>query len=128
MTREYTNYTNYSNICNRIAYWLVNNNKKFNVRQVYGYMNRTADYGTIIRVIKERGTNYQSDSLITEFVECAIHDNKDLSFLPNYVSDTDGTKYYKNCYVSMANRVSAYEVLNGVSPAIVYLEKRRINK
>ena len=37
MTREYTNYTNYSNICNRIAYWLVNNNKKFNVRQVYGY-------------------------------------------------------------------------------------------
>lgn len=66
MTREYTNYTNYSNICNRIAYWLVNNNKKFNVRQVYGYMNRTADYGTIIKVIKERGTNYQSDSLITD--------------------------------------------------------------
>ena len=63
MTREYINYTNYSNICNRIAYWLVNNNKKFNVRQVYGYMNRTADYGTIIKVIKERGTNYQSDSL-----------------------------------------------------------------
>ncbi len=121
MTREYTNYTNYSNICNRIAYWLVNNNKKFNTRNVYGYMNRTADYGTIIKVIKERGTNYQSDSLITEFVECAIHDNKDLSFLPNYVVDKNGKKYMKDTYVDMCRRVSAYEVLNGVSPAIVYL-------
>lgn len=121
MTREYTNYTNYSNICNRIAYWIVNNNKKFNVRQVYGYMNRTADYGTIIKVIKERGTNYQSDSLITEFVECAIFDNKDLSFLPNYVTGRDGVKYYTNTIVSMNNRVSAYEVLYGRSPAIVYV-------
>lgn len=43
-------------------------------------MNRSADYGTIIRVIKERGTNYQPDSLIAEFVECAIYDNTDLSF------------------------------------------------
>lgn len=84
-------------------------------------MNRTADYGTIIRVIKERGTNYQSDSLITEFVECAIHDNKDLSFLPNYVIDKNGKKYMKYTYVDMCRRVSAYEVKNGVSPAIVYL-------
>lgn len=121
MVNEHISFTKYTYLMNRIAYWLVRNNKKFNTRNVYGYMNRSADYGTIIRVIKERGTNYQQDSLIAEFVECAIYDNKDLSFLPNYVSDTDGTKYYKNCYVSMANRVSAYEVLNGVSPAIVYI-------
>lgn len=122
MVNEHISFTKYTYLMNRIAYWLVNNNKKFNTRQVYSYMNRVADYGTIIKAIKKRGTNYQQDSLIAEFVECAIYDNKDLSFLPNYVSDTDGTKYYKNCYVSMANRVSAYEVLNGVSPAIVYLE------
>lgn len=121
MSKEYTNYTNYGNICHRIAYWLVNNNKKFNVRQVYGYMNRTADYGTIIKTIKERGTNYGADGLITEFVECAIHDNQDHSFLPNYVIDKNGKKYLKDTYVDMCRRVSEYEVKNGVSPAIVYL-------
>ena len=42
-------------LMNNIAYWLVRNNKKFNTRQVYGYQGREADYGTIIRVIKERG-------------------------------------------------------------------------
>lgn len=98
MVNEHISFTKYTYLMNRIAYWLVNNNKKFNTRQVYSYMNRVADYGTIIKAIKERGTNYQQDSLIAEFVECAIFDNKDLSFLPNYVSDTDGTKYYKNCY------------------------------
>lgn len=121
MVNEHISFTKYTYLMNRIAYWLVNNNKKFNTRQMYSYMNRVADYGTIIKAIKERGTNYQQDSLIAEFVECAIYDNTDLSFLPNYVSDTDGTRYYKNCYVSMANRVSAYEVLHGRSPAIVYI-------
>lgn len=118
---DHISFTEYSYIMNRIAYWLVNNNKKFNVRQVYGYMARTADYGTIIKTIKERGTNYGTDALISEFVECAIHDNSDLSFLPNYVSGRDGTKYYKDNYVDMARRVSEYEVKKGISPAIIYL-------
>ena len=48
-------------------------------------------------------------------------DNKDLSFLPNYVTGRDGVKYYTNTIVSMNNRVSAYEVLYGRSPAIVYV-------
>lgn len=121
MVNEHISFTKYSYLMNRIAYWLINNNKKFNTRQVYGYMNRVAYYATIVKTIKNRGTDYQKDSLISEFVECAIFDNKDLSFLPNYVSDENGVKYYKNCFVSMANRVSAYEVLNGVSPAIVYI-------
>lgn len=122
MVNEHISFTKYSYLMNRIAYWLINNNKKFNTRQIYNYMNRTADYATIVKTIKNRGIDYQSDSLISEFVECTIFDNKDLSFLPNYVSDENGVKYYKNCFVSMANRVSAYEVANGRSPAIVYIE------
>ena len=58
---------------------------------------------------------------MSEFVECAIVDNTDLSFLPSYVSAKNGIKYYKNCFVNMANRVSAYEVLHAKSPSFVYI-------
>lgn len=121
---EYINLGEYWFCMNRIALWLVKNNKTFKTRDVYGYFNRAADYGTIIKVIKERGDKVELDGLIAEFVECAIFDNTDLSFLPNYVTCSDGkTKLYLDTYVDMANRVSAYEVLNGKSPAIVYIKK-----
>ena len=110
-------------IMNRIAWWLVRNNKQFNTRTIYGYENRTADYATIIKVIKERKDQVALDGLIAEYVECAIYDNKDLSFLPAYVTCSDGkTRLYTNTYVDMANRVSAYEVLKGHSPSIIYIK------
>ena len=118
-------------LMNNIAYWLVRNNKKFNTRQVYGYQNRTADYGTIIKVIKERAGNTQPDALIAEFVECAIVDNKDLSFLPNYVSEpyNNGNKLYRDVYVDMARRVSEWEVKhNGQSPNYVTVKPVTTNK
>ena len=122
MSNDSISFTEYTYLMNRIAYWLIANKKQFTVRSVYGYMNKAMEYCDLVEKIKKNGENYQSDSLIAEFVECAIYDNKDLSFLPNYVSGHNGTKYYKNCFVSMANRVSAYEVVNGRSPAIVYIE------
>ncbi|WP_409200623.1 hypothetical protein [Methanobrevibacter sp. DSM 116169] len=110
---------------NRIAGWLVVNNKEFNKRNIYGYFNRVADRGTIERTTKERYLRgeFVADELIGEYTECAIVDNQNLSFLPLYVTGTNGVKYYTNTFVDMANRVSAYEVLNGKSPAIVYLKK-----
>lgn len=123
MSKERRMYELYGNDMNRIAYWLVNNNKKFNTRPKYGYQGREADYATIIRVIKERGTNYQSDGLITEFVECAIVDNTDHSFLPNYVTGKDGKRFYKSTYVDMAKRCSLWEVEhNGQSPNFIWYE------
>ena len=120
MNEKYISFNKYSYLMNRIAYWLVKNNIKFNTRQLYGYFGRQADYGTLVKVIKQRGTNYGTDALVNEFVECAIFDNKDLNFLPNYVTDSDNkTKYNKSTYVNMANRVSAYEVTNGKSPKTV---------
>lgn len=123
MSEEYIEINEYWYLMNRIAYWLINNKKEFNTRCVYGYFDRAADYCTVVNAIKSRGTNFESDALIAEFVECAIFDNEDLSFLPNYVTGSDGTKYYLNTYANMANRVSAYEVLNGASPRIVYIKK-----
>ena len=124
MSLEYINLGEYWYCLNRIAWWLVKNNKTFNTRQLYSYENRVADYGTIIQAIRNRGDNVELDGLIAEYVECAIHDNKDLSFLPAYVTCSDGkTRLYLNTYVDMANRVSAYEVLKGQSPRIVYIKK-----
>ena len=121
---EYINLGEYWYCMNRIAWWLVKNDKKFKTRSVYGYFNRAADYGTIVKVIKERGDKVELDGLIAEFVECAIFDNTDLSFLPNYVTCSDGkTRLYTDTFVDMANRVSAFECLKGQSPAIVYIKK-----
>ena len=124
MTLEKIGINEYWYIMNRIAYWLIKNNRKFNTRQLYSYQNRVANYETIVKAIKDRGTNYQPDALIAEFVECAIFDNKDLSFLPAYVTCSDGkTKLYTDTYVSMSNRVSAWEVNhNGESPNFVYIK------
>ena len=124
MTNDKLGMKEYWYLMNRIAYWLVKNNKKFKTRQIYGYFNRAADYNTVITAIRDRGTNFQSDPLVAEFVECAVHDNQDLSFMPNYVSGSDGTKYYLDTIVSCANRVSAWEVMYGESPNFVYLKPK----
>lgn len=127
-SKESISYDKYAYLMNRIAYWLVKNNKSFKKRDLYGYFSRTAKQADLINTIKKNGANYKSDSLIAEFAECAIFDNsKDTTFLPAYVSDENGKKYYKDCYIDMANRVSAYEVLNGKSPAVVYVQNPNTN-
>lgn len=117
-------YSEYTYLMNRIGYWLLKNNKSFKKRDVYAYNNIAITRNDIESMLKERGTNYKDDPLVAEYVECAIFDNSNnLSFLPNYVSGKDGTKYYKETYVDMANRVSSFEVVNGKSPKIVYIYK-----
>ena len=123
MSKDYISFTEYTRLMCKCAGWLVLNQKSFKKRDIYGYMARSADRGTIEKTAKERyeKKDYQPDSLVAEYVECAIHDNTDLSFLPNYIVGSDGTKYFKQTFVDMARRVSEYEVKNGRSPAIVYL-------
>lgn len=127
-SKESISYNQYAYLMNRIAYWLVKNNKSFKKRDLYGYFGKEAKQADLINKIKKNGANYKSDSLIAEFVECAIFDNSSsTTFLPLYVSDANGKKYYKDCYIDMANRVSAYETLNGKSPAIVYVQNKNTN-
>lgn len=123
MSVEYINQGEYFYITNRIALWLIRNNKQFKTRNNYGYFGREADLNTIQTAIKDRGDKVALDPLITEFVECAIVDNTDYSFLPNYVTCSDGkTKIDKATYIDMCKRFSKYEVDNGRSPSIVYLK------
>ena len=64
-------------------------------------------------------------------MECAIHDNNNLSFLPNYVSEpyNNGNKLSRDVYVDMARRVSEWEVKhNGQSPNYVTVKPVTTNK
>ena len=124
MTESIT-FKEYTYLMNRISYWVLNHNdlSRIKFRGLYSYFGQVADLQTLITYIQNKGTTqYMEDHLVAEFMECMIYDNTQLGFLPNYVTGTDGTKYYTNTIVSMANRVSAYEVLNNKSPNIVYLK------
>lgn len=121
---ESIGYKEYEYLCAKIAYWLLNNNKSFKKRDYYNNGVKRAD---LEKSILDKKGGLQNNN-INEYVECAIEDNKnDLTFLPNYVVNPVGKKYYKDCYVDMAQRVSAYEVLNGKSPAIVYVQNPNNN-
>lgn len=120
---EKISYDSYCYMLNRCAYWLISNNKSFKMRNTYNYFGRTADQGTIIKAIKDRGTKYQSDSLIAEFVECAIVDNSTNrdKWMPNYCTDKEGDQIPRAKVCDMAVRTSAFEVKNGRSPNHVNL-------
>lgn len=113
-------YNEYLYLMNRVAWWLINNNKSFKKRDVYNHFTSVAKQADLIATIKSRKGEKNEDPLVAEFVECAIVDNSSsLTFLPTTVTGTDGKQYAKSCYVDMANRVSAYEVTNNVSPRYV---------
>lgn len=120
---ESISYTEYKKLMNRVAGWLVKNKKQFKKRDAYGYMNKVSKKAEVeAEALKAYNAGaFGTSGIISEYVECAVEDNKDLGFLPNYVSSEKGVKYYKNCFVSMARRVAAYEVEHKVSPAIVYV-------
>lgn len=113
-------YNEYLYLMNRVAWWLIKNNKSFKKRDVYNHFTSVAKQADLIATIKSRKGEKNDDPLVAEFVECAIVDNSSsLTFLPTTVTGTDGKQYAKACYVDMANRVSAYEVTNNVSPRYV---------
>ena len=113
-------YNEYLYLMNRVAWWLINNNKSFKKRDVYNHFTSVAKQADLIATIKSRKGEKNDDPLVAEFVECAIVDNSSsLTFLPTTVTGPDGKQYAKSCYVDMANRVSAYEVTNNVSPRYV---------
>ena len=113
-------YNEYLYLMNRVAWWLINNNKSFKKRDVYNHFTSVAKQADLIATIKNRKGKQNDDPLVAEFVECAIVDNSSsLTFLPTTVTGSDGKQYAKSCYVDMANRVSAYEVTNNVSPRYV---------
>lgn len=115
----------YSYIINKVAYKVLESEKQFNMRSVYGYFGHEANQQTVLQMIIHNGTKYGKDPLINEFIECAIVDNKRLSFLPSSVTDKHGRKYSRKDYVNMANYVSKYEVDNGISPKMLFVSNKK---
>lgn len=114
-------YETYSILCNRVIGWCNSNNHLANLklRCIYGTLdNRTADRQTIITKCTENYNNnlYFNDDLCTEFLQCLILDNKEITYLPTYVTSKEGERYTNIELVDMCHRVVAYETLHHQKP------------
>ena len=101
---------------NSIAYWLVQNKKKYKKRDYYQILKQKGSCSDIEKRAKKLG----SDKLVAMYTMAAIKDNKSLDFLPNYVTLKNGKQIDKAEYVDMAIRAEAYIKANGRLPAIIY--------
>lgn len=101
---------------NSIAYWLVQNQKKYKKRDHYQILTLKGNCKDIEKKAKKLGNN----KLVAMYAMAAIKDNKSLDFFPNYVLLKNGTQIDKAEYVDMAIRTEAYIRANARLPAIVY--------
>lgn len=116
MSNDNINWTSFCQAMNSIAYWLVQNQKKYRKRDYYQILTLNGNCKDIEKKAKKLG----SDKLVAMYAIAAITDNNSLDFLPNYVMLKNGTRIDKAEYVDMAVRVDAYIKANGRIPAIVY--------
>lgn len=115
----------YSHLMNKIAYWIVTNNKKVKVRDVYNVGGDGVKYATMKKnILANKGSS--NNKYGRRFTEDAIKDNTSFKNFPNYVTGVDGTKYYLNTYTDMAKRVIAFRKKNGRNPS--YVNVQGVNK
>ncbi|MDO5831086.1 MAG: hypothetical protein Q4P19_08400 [Methanobrevibacter smithii] len=67
---------------NSIAYWLVQNQKKYKKRDHYQILTLKGNCKDIEKKAKKLG----NDKLVAMYTMAAIKDNRSLDFLPNYVT------------------------------------------
>ena len=116
MTENYINWTCFCQAMNSIAFWLIENKKKYRKRDYYQILTLKGNCSDIEKKAKKLGT----DKLVAMYTMAVIKDNSSLDFLPNYVMLKNSTKIDKAEYVDMAIRTEAYIKANGRLPAIVY--------
>lgn len=116
MSDNYISWTSFCQAMNSIAYWLVQNQKKYKKRDHYQILTLKGNCKDIENKAKKLGT----DKLVAMYTMAAIKDNKSLDFLPNYVTLKNKTQIDKAEYVDMAIRTESYIRANGRLPAIVY--------
>lgn len=121
---ESISYNEYLILMGRVCGWLIKNHAQFKKRLEYGYFGKTLKLGALEKTALEHyeKNTFLANGLFAEYVECAVEDNKDLSFLPNYVTSKSGVKYDKATYVDMAKRVALWEVTYKTRPKVVYLK------
>ena len=113
---KYISWTSFCQAMNSIAYWLVQNKKKYKKRDHYPILTLKGNCKDIEKKAKKLG----NDKLVSMYTMALIKDNKSLDFLPNYVTLKNGEKIDKAEYVDMAIRTEAYIRANKRLPAIVY--------
>lgn len=101
---------------NSIAFWLIQNKKKYRKHDYYQILTLKSNCSDIEKKAKKLGT----DKLVAMYTMAVIKDNSSLDFLPKYVMLKNGTKIDKAEYMDMAIRTEAYIRANGMLPAIVY--------
>ena len=101
---------------NSIAFWLIENKKKYRKRDYYQILTLKGNCSDIEKKAKKLGT----DKLVAMYTMAVIKDNSSLDFLPNYVMLKNSTRIDKAEYVDMAIRTDAYIKANRRLPAIVY--------
>lgn len=116
MTENYINWTSFCQAMNSIAFWLIENKKKYRKRDYYQILTLKGNCSDIEKKAKKLGT----DKLVAMYTMAVIKDNSSLDFLPNYVMLKNSTKIDKAEYVDMAIMTEAYIKANGRLPAIVY--------
>ncbi len=110
-------WTNFCQAMNSIAYWLLQNKKKYKKRDHYQILTLKGSCNDIEKKAKKLG----NDKLVSMYTMALIKDNKSLDFLPNYVTLKNGEQIDKAEYVDMAIRTEAYIRANKRLPAIVYI-------
>lgn len=116
MTEDNISWTSFCQAMNSIAFWLIENKKKYRKRDYYQILTLKGNCSDIEKKAKKLGT----DKLVAMYTMAVIKDNSSLDFLPNYVMLKNSTKIDKAEYVDMAIRTEAYIKANGRLPAIVY--------
>ena len=116
MTDDNISWTSFCQSMNSIAYWLIQNKKKYKKRDYYQILTLKGNCKDIEKKAKKLG----NDKLVAMYTMALIKDNKSLDFLPNYVTLKNGEKIDKAEYVDMAIRTEAYIKANKRLPAIVY--------
>ena len=109
-------WTSFCQGMNSIAYWLIQNKKKYKKRDYYQILKQKGSCKDIEKKAKKLGNN----KLVAMYTMAVIKDNKSLDFLPNYVTLKNGLQIDKAEYIDMAIRTEAYITANKRLPAIVY--------
>ena len=116
MTEDNISWTSFCQAMNSIAFWLIQNKKKYKKRDYYQILTLKGSRSDVEKKAKKLG----SDKLVAMYTMAVIKDNSSLDFLPNYVMLKNSTKIDKAEYVDMAIMTEAYIKANGRLPAIVY--------
>lgn len=112
-------YDEYRIMANKIAYWIIKNNKKVKLRKEYSLSGKKKSFTDVKKIIlKNQNT---TNSWGRKFLEAMVIDNNDTSLFPNYVTHNN-KQYSKAKYIYMAKYVTAWWKTHDKAPSTVPTE------